>query len=91
MLIDGYAEPLESIRETLLASEEGLLLYRAITRFLYEDGLTPDYQGSKTALQRDAKERACEVIQRSWAWSALLADQFPARSACPSIRSRRTV
>ncbi len=41
LLIDGYAEPLESIRETLLASEEGLLLYRAITRFLYEDGLTP--------------------------------------------------
>ena len=90
LLIDGYAEPLESIRETLLASEEGLLLYRAITRFLYEDGLTPDYQGSKTALQRDAKERAYGVIQRSWA-CALLADQFPARSACPSIRSRRTV
>ena len=77
LLIDGYAEPLESIRETLLASEEGLLLYRAITRFLYEDGLTPDYQGSKTALQRDAKERAYGVIQRSWAWGALLADQFP--------------
>lgn len=79
LLIDGYAEPLESIRETLLASEEGLLLYRAITRFLYEDGLTPDYQGSKTALQRDAKERAYGVIQRSWAWGALLADQFPPR------------
>ncbi|HCR1367789.1 TPA: paerucumarin biosynthesis protein PvcA [Pseudomonas aeruginosa] len=77
LLIDDYAEPLESIRETLLASEEGLLLYRAITRFLYEDGLTPDYQGSKTALQRDAKERAYGVIQRSWAWGALLADQFP--------------
>ncbi len=45
LLIDGYAEPLESIRETLLASEEGLLLYRAITRFLYEDGLTPRLPG----------------------------------------------
>ncbi|WP_263141513.1 L-tyrosine/L-tryptophan isonitrile synthase family protein [Pseudomonas sp. RIT-PI-AD] len=76
-LIQEHAEPLERVRETLMASDEGVALYRAITRFLLEDGLTPDYAGSKTALQRDAKERAVGVIQRSWAWGGLLAERFP--------------
>lgn len=77
MSIDGYAEPLESIREILLVSREGLLLYHVITHFLYEDGLTPDYQGSKTVPQRDTKERTYGVTQRNWTWGALLAGQFP--------------
>ncbi|WP_050463781.1 L-tyrosine/L-tryptophan isonitrile synthase family protein [Herbaspirillum autotrophicum] len=76
-LIERYAQPLEVIRTSLMRSEGGVLLYRAITRFLFEDGLTPDYRGSRTALQNDTKTRACGVIQRSWAWGDLLADLFP--------------
>ncbi len=60
-----------------MSNQDGVLLYRAITRFLFEDGLTPDYSGSRTALQNDAKARAYGVIQRSWAWGDLLADLFP--------------
>ncbi len=76
LLIDGYAEPLESIRETLLASEEGLLLYRAITRFLYEDGLTPDYQGA------DEAQRGAGTRRRTGA------DQRPAQSLPPAGQGR---
>ena len=61
-----------------MQDEQGLSLYRAITRFLYEDSQLPGYSGSNAALQKDAKQRACGVIQRSWAWGNLLAQHFPA-------------
>ncbi|MCP9269456.1 isocyanide synthase family protein [Xenorhabdus sp. XENO-1] len=77
LLVNGYASSVEEIKATLKESEEGLQLYRAITRFLYEDSLLPGYDGSKTALQKDARQRAVGVIQRSWAWGNLLAEQFP--------------
>lgn len=77
LLVDGYAESEEAIKQQLMQDEQGLLLYRAITRFLYEDSQLPGYSGSNAALQKDAKQRACGVIQRSWAWGNLLAQYFP--------------
>jgi pyoverdine/dityrosine biosynthesis protein Dit1 len=77
LLVDGYAEPEETIKHRLMQDEQGLQLYRAITRFLYEDSQLPGYSGSNAALQKDAKQRACGVIQRSWAWGNLLAQHFP--------------
>lgn len=76
-LVGEYADPIDTIKQKLLSDQAGTLLYRALTRFLFEDGLTPHYGGSRTALQKDAKTRALGVIQRSWAWGALLADRFP--------------
>ncbi|MFM0593341.1 L-tyrosine/L-tryptophan isonitrile synthase family protein [Paraburkholderia dilworthii] len=76
-LVDEYADPIDAIKQKLIGDPAGTQLYRAITRFLFEDGLTPHYRGSRTALQKDAKTRALGVIQRSWAWGALLADRFP--------------
>lgn len=78
LLVDGYAESESAIKQQLMESEQGLQLYRAITRFLYEDSQLPGYSGSNAALQKDAKLRACGVIQRSWAWGNLLAQHFPA-------------
>ncbi|MDC9588214.1 isocyanide synthase family protein [Xenorhabdus sp. XENO-10] len=77
LLVSRYASSVEEIKETLKESEDGVRLYRAITRFLYEDSLLPEYTGSKNALQKDARQRAVGVIQRSWAWGNLLAEQFP--------------
>lgn len=77
LLVDGYAESEEAIKQQLTRDEEGQQLYRSITRFLYEDSQLPSYSGSNTALQKDAKQRACGVIQRSWAWGNLLAQHFP--------------
>ncbi|EMF07059.1 L-tyrosine/L-tryptophan isonitrile synthase family protein [Serratia marcescens] len=78
LLVEGYAESEEAIKQQLMQDEPGVLLYRAITRFLYEDSHLPGYSGSNAALQKDAKQRACMVIQRSWAWGNLLAQHFPA-------------
>ena len=52
-------------------------MYCGITRFLYEDALTPDRQESNTSIQKKARLRAYEVIRRSNAWSELVAELFP--------------
>lgn len=77
LMIEGYAEPLETIKQKLMSSFVGVKLYCAMSRFMFEDNLTPNYTGSRSALQKRAKLMAVEVIQRSWAWGDLLAQEFP--------------
>lgn len=77
MLMGFYGEDLEAFKQQVHAGGEQLRLYRGITRFLVEDADTPDYQGSRAALQRECRERAYGVIQRSIAWGELLAQRFP--------------
>ena len=77
LMANRYSEPCEAVKRTLLKSEAGVLLYRAITRFMFQDSLIPGYVGSKSSLQKKSKTLAVGVIQRSWAWGALLADEFP--------------
>lgn len=76
-LVSGYGQPLAEITTGIRAGGPDLPLYRAITRFLFEDRLTPDYQGSRAALQRAARARAYLMIQRSQAWGNLLGDYHP--------------
>jgi pyoverdine/dityrosine biosynthesis protein Dit1 len=76
VLTERHAVPLEQLRSRVRAGED-VPLYRAITRFLFEDGNTPEYAGSRAALQRDARARAYVVIQRSKAWGDFLALRFP--------------
>ncbi|WP_314174277.1 isocyanide synthase family protein [Streptomyces winkii] len=75
-LIERHAVPLDRLRSRVREGED-VPLYRAITRFLFEDGNTPEYEGSRAALQRDARTRAYVVIQRSKAWGEFLAGRFP--------------
>ncbi len=57
-------------------SEEAHRVYCGITRFLVEDASRPDQTMSRTAIQKDARVRAYAVIQRSNAWSNLIAEHF---------------
>jgi pyoverdine/dityrosine biosynthesis protein Dit1 len=77
MLMALYGEDIEVLKQRVHAGGEQLTLYRGITRFLVEDSDTTDYQGSRSALQRECRERAYGVIQRSKAWANLLAQRFP--------------
>ncbi|MEV6973123.1 isocyanide synthase family protein [Kitasatospora sp. NPDC093806] len=70
-----YAPTREELREQVMTDEETLKLYRGITRFLTED--TFGWTGTKSALQRDCRDRAYGVIQRSRAWGDLIAEQHP--------------
>lgn len=52
-------------------------LYLGITRFLVEDSAFPGQTLSRNQLQKQARVRAYEVIQRSQAWSGVVAREFP--------------
>ncbi len=76
-LIGRYGEDVAMLKQQVRGGGEQLTLYRGITRFLVEDADTPDYQGSRAALQRECRECAYDVIQRSKAWGELVAERFP--------------
>lgn len=71
-LMEHHGKSADDTRAELMANEMGRAHYRAITRFMFEDGLTPDYNGSRNALQMDSRQRAIEVVRRGRAWSDLL-------------------
>jgi len=77
LLCRYHADAPERIKERLLSDSDGVQLYRAITRFMFEDRLTRNIHVSRTALQKTSRQVAIGVIQRSDAWSNLLGKQFP--------------
>ncbi|AZQ70690.1 MULTISPECIES: L-tyrosine/L-tryptophan isonitrile synthase family protein [Streptomyces] len=86
LVVEAYAPSLDSLRALTRADLETARLYRGITRFLVED--TADFEGSRSALQRECRARAYGVIARSRAWGDLIADHFP-RSVRLSIHPQR--
>ncbi|OPC79395.1 pyoverdine biosynthesis protein PvcA [Embleya scabrispora] len=81
-----HAPTLAELRAQVRSDEDTLRLYRGITRFLFED--TADFPGTRSALQRDCRDRAYGVIQRSRAWSDLIAEHHP-RAVRLSIHPQR--
>ena len=57
--------------------KEANRMYSGITRFLFEDSMHAGQTKSRSAVQKDARARAYEVIRRSNAWSKLLFEHFP--------------
>lgn len=57
--------------------KEANRIYCGITRFLFEDAIFTEQTKSRSAVQREARRNAYEVIRRSNAWSELIADLFP--------------
>ncbi|MGQ0505022.1 MAG: L-tyrosine/L-tryptophan isonitrile synthase family protein [Myxococcaceae bacterium] len=76
-LIAAHGEPIEALQVAVRAGGAAQRLYRGITRFLLEDAVRPEMTISRTALQKDCRRRAYQVVQRSKAWDALLATRFP--------------
>ncbi|MBL4795231.1 MAG: isocyanide synthase family protein [Pseudomonadales bacterium] len=77
-LMIGYGESLTEIRQRCKDKKEASSMYKGITRFMFEDflGIDPFRSQSRTSVQKHASAVAYRVIQRSNAWSKLLADQF---------------
>ena len=85
-LMEQYGKPLDVLRDLVRQggkedsspeSEEAHRLYCGITRFLVEDATRPGETETRSAIQKKCRVRAYEVIQRSNAWSELLAVHFP--------------
>ena len=85
-LMEQYGEPLEALKASVsrgkeadcsTEDQESHRLYCGITRFLFEDALSPTQQQSRASLQKECRVRAYEVIQRSKAWGELVEVEFP--------------
>lgn len=57
--------------------QESNRMYRGITRFLFEDSQHSKQTKSRTAILKESRAKAYEVIRRSNAWSNLIAEHFP--------------
>lgn len=85
-LMEQYGEPLEALKDAVckgsktpcsIENEEVHRQYCGITRFLVEDAIRPGQSHSRNAVQKACRQRAYIVIQRSRAWSELIAKRFP--------------
>src|SRR5690606_14007825 len=74
---EKFAEPLELVRERALADADARRMYNGIHRFLFEDQVVLHPELSRTEVRELAGRLAYETIQRSNAWSNLVAQQFP--------------
>jgi pyoverdine/dityrosine biosynthesis protein Dit1 len=85
-LMEEYGKPLDVLKTMVRdggnriggrENEDAHHLYCGITRFLVEDAHHPGQTRSRTSIQKECRVRAYEVIQRSNAWSELIAHRFP--------------
>jgi pyoverdine/dityrosine biosynthesis protein Dit1 len=85
-LMEQYGESLEVLKDAVrkgsktpcsIEDEEVHRQYCGITRFLVEDAIRPEQSLSRNAIQKACRQRAYIVIQRSRAWSNLIAERFP--------------
>jgi pyoverdine/dityrosine biosynthesis protein Dit1 len=76
-LLSKHGASLDELRASVHESTDAHRLYCGITRFLLEDAAHSGQTRSRTALQKDCRARAYQVIQRSNAWSNLLEEMFP--------------
>lgn len=76
-LLAQHGQSLDDIRTGLLRSEDGVRQLRGIIRFMAEDDWRADDVRSATQVQREAKARAYQVVQRSLAWGSFLQEVFP--------------
>ena len=86
-LIERFGNDLEDIKRAVrgvgkdqassVDDKETHRLYCGVTRFLLEDGMYPGQTKSRSALQKECRSRAYEVIRRSKAWGELVEARFP--------------
>ncbi|CAM3061398.1 pyoverdine biosynthesis protein PvcA [Legionella steigerwaltii] len=57
--------------------QEANRMYSGITRFLFEDAMHAGQTKSRSAIQKESRAKAYEVIRRSNAWSTLIFEHFP--------------
>lgn len=76
-LLRGHGRTSAQVRDEVRRDLDLTRMYKGMTRFLFEDALTGEETRSRTALQKDARKRAYEMIRRSNAWSELIERIFP--------------
>ncbi|CAN5610114.1 hypothetical protein BH23PAT2_BH23PAT2_10260 [soil metagenome] len=74
-LFQDFATPIDELKAQAKQDLSLMSTFRGITRFMFEETLAWDEQQgmkrSRNQVQKDAKQRAWQVVQASQAWSAL--------------------
>lgn len=76
-LVERYALPIEALKARAEAHPRHRGMHNGIHRFLFEDAVVLHPERSRTKNRSETKQRAWQVIQRSEAWGALVAEVFP--------------
>jgi pyoverdine/dityrosine biosynthesis protein Dit1 len=76
-LVRGYAEPIPKLRARMIEDPALRLMFNGIHRFMFEDVADMNPESSREKSRTHAKSLAYQVIQRSNAWSRLVAAEFP--------------
>jgi pyoverdine/dityrosine biosynthesis protein Dit1 len=76
-LVEHYGEPIEAIRERTRTEDDHRALFGGVMRFLLEDRMGQANDKTKSRLRKESKADAYRLIQRSNAWSRLVAGRFP--------------
>ncbi|HEY0450792.1 isocyanide synthase family protein [Actinophytocola sp.] len=72
-----YATPLDELRERIATDPDARRQFNGIHRFLFEDQVDLVPGRSREQVRRASKSLAYQVIQRSNAWSDLVAERYP--------------
>ena len=76
-IVAQYGEPLAELKARVRDTDHARAMFNGIHRFVSEDGQALAPEKSKSRVKGESKEVAYEVIQRSNAWTRLLAQEFP--------------
>lgn len=76
-LMEKYGKSIDVLKQLVKEDEDIHRLYCGMTRFLFEDAMTPGQTKSRASIQKESRSRAYQVIQRSNAWSEIIEDLFP--------------
>ena len=77
-LVSEHATPLDELRQLVRTDPDWRHLFDGMHRFMVEDQVVLRPDASRTRIRRDCKDLALQVIQRSNAWSSVVARTFPA-------------
>ena len=82
-LVLNYGREIERIRTEVKSGlnnkrfSELHRMYCGLVKFLVEDALSPEMTKSKSQIQKESRKKAYLMIQRSNAWTRLIAEKFP--------------
>jgi pyoverdine/dityrosine biosynthesis protein Dit1/AcrR family transcriptional regulator len=76
-IVAQYGEPLDELKARVRDTDHARAMFNGIHRFVAEDGQALAPEKSKSRVKEESKAVAYEVIQRSNAWTRLLAQEFP--------------
>jgi pyoverdine/dityrosine biosynthesis protein Dit1 len=76
-LATHYGDPIDLVRERIKIHSHHKSMNNGIHRFLFEDAVAVEQDKSRSKVRKECGKRAYGVIQRSNAFSRLIAECFP--------------